>query len=483
MSVVRRSVMTDLELETAKAQTTPIGFIQEVLGLSTYPWQNKAIAPLELATGKNAKRVNVAVITPNGAGKDSRIICGVTHWWLAVHAKGKVVITSKSDLQITQQTIPAIESHKAKFAGYQSVYSPRYEMTTPTGGKCICFVTNKAERAEGWHKEDDTDGPLLLIINEGKSVDEEIYDSLLGRCTPNAVMVLSSTGTKTGRLWDITTKFAEDWIVVRAGLKDCPHIPQERIDFVIGMYGENHPITRSTIYGEFMDQEDAGDYLVNAAALDKSIDFPPKYQPGIMAGFCDFGGGTAEHVFGVRDGNRLEIKDAWIEANPEAAAGRFLRNFRESGLKEDQIWCDASDKELAELLASYGWTIWRQNFGAPAMNPNYKSWGAEAWWETGLAILKNEFILPDDKKLRAQLTTRKKVITPSGKLGAEEKYDMAKRNLPSPDRGDTICGLVRVGGNARIAKDIFSLPDNWTSKVYEDENNEQVAAMGGGWGS
>jgi hypothetical protein len=462
------------EEATIEAYTTPIGFIEGVLGEPLYGWQDKALAPLELATGKNAKRVNIAAITPNGAGKDTKLICGATHYWLGVFPKGRVVVTSKSDLQITEQTIPAIESHKGKFSGYQSVFSPRYELSTPTGGKCICFVTNKGERAEGWHKEDDFRGPLLLIINEGKSVDQAIYDSLLGRCTPNAVMVVSSPGPKVGPLWDIVTKNRENWIVIQAGLKDCPHIPQERIQFVLDTYGENHPITRSTIYGEFMDQEDADEFIVNATALESLITNPPKFRPGIRVGFCDFGGGRSEHTFGVRDGNKLEIRDAWIEANPEAAAGRFIRAFRESGLKQEDIWCDASDKNLAELLSSMGWTINRQNFGAPSMNDQYKSWGAEAWWETGIAILKGEFIIPDDKKLIAQLTTRKKTITPTGKLGVEEKHDLAKRNLPSPDRGDTVCGLIRIAGNALPTKQAFSIPGDWMKQV---ENNEQYAVV------
>lgn len=466
------------EEATLDALTTPIGFVEGAMGLPLYPWQDKALAPLELATGKDAKRVNIAVITPNGAGKDTRIICGATHYWLAVFPKGKVVVTSKSDLQITEQTIPAIESHKAKFAGYQSVYSPRYELSTPTGGKCICFVTNKGERAEGWHKLDDFTGPLLLIINEGKSVDQQIFDSLLGRCTPNAVMVVSSAGPKVGPLWDIATKNRENWIVIQAGLKDCPHIPKERIQFVLDTYGEHHPITRSTIYGEFMDQENADEFVINATALESSITNPPKFRPGVRIAFCDFGGASSEHTFGVRDGNKLEIRDAWLEANPEAAAGRFIRNFRESGLKAEDIWGDASDKNLAELLSAMGWTINRQNFGAPAMNDQYKSWGAEAWWETGIAILKNEFIIPDDKKLRAQLTTRKKVITPTGKLGIEEKYDLAKRNLPSPDRGDTICGLIRIAGNAKPVKQPFSIPGDWRSQVDTEQQYAVVEEMG-----
>jgi len=52
----------------------PIGFTEEVLGLSLYPWQDRALAPLELATGPQARRVKIAALAPNGAGKSERIV-------------------------------------------------------------------------------------------------------------------------------------------------------------------------------------------------------------------------------------------------------------------------------------------------------------------------------------------------------------------------------------------------------------------------
>ena len=42
---------------------------------------------------------------------------------------------------------------------------------------------------------------------------------------------------------------------MKAGLVDCPHIPQSKIDSILAKYGEDDPYTRSTLYGEFMDAE------------------------------------------------------------------------------------------------------------------------------------------------------------------------------------------------------------------------------------
>ena len=43
--------------------------------------------------------------------------------------------------------------------------------------------------------------------------------------------------------------------------------------------------------------------------------------------FCDSGGGHDENVIVRREGNKIEIVCGWREANKEAAAGRFIREF------------------------------------------------------------------------------------------------------------------------------------------------------------
>lgn len=466
--------------------TTPLGFVEEVLGMPLYDWQARVLQHLPKSRGPKARRINIAVRTPNGAGKDDRIIAGSVYWWLAMHKRGKVVITTKSELQLDEQTKPAIERHKEKFEGWTSVSSPRYELTTPTGGKCIAFVTKQAARVEGWHKEDDIDGPLLLIVNEAKSVDEEIFTGL-DRCTPNCLMYVSSPGPKHGRFYETDTKLAKDWIHIQAGLVDCPHIPKERIDYVIATWKEDHPVTRSTLHGEWMEQEDEDQYAISASNLDACEASPPKHRTGLRLGFCDFGAGKAEHVFAVRDGNKAEIAAVWINKDKEASAGRFIREFRKSGLKPEQIWCDAADKEMADLLAASGWTINRQNFGADARQKEiYKSWSAEAWIELGFALGKREILIPfDDKVLRAQLTTRKKDITSGGKLCIEDKYDMAKppRNLPSPDRADAICGVFNVYDYSQISKEPFRIPRDWMEQVENDEQYKVVEELGAFAGS
>lgn len=455
----------------------PIGFTELRLGLSLYNWQDEALSPLRFATGPNARRVNIAVAAPNGAGKDERIIAPAMHYWLAIHKRGKVAITTGSDLQLQQQTIPQLERHKAKFP-YESVNTPRYQISTPTGGRGVAFVTNEANRVEGWHKEDDIDGPLLMIVNEAKAVKDSLFAGI-DRCTVNALMYVSSPGERRGRFYDCFTKNRSQWICVQAGLADCPHIPKERIDYIIATYGKDHPITRSTLYGEFMEQDEVEKYIVSLTALDFLNQNPPNHVPGIKVVFCDFADGGAENVIAYRDGNKIELIACWRETNKFASVARFISEFRKLKVEASQVWGDAADKEMCDLLEEAGWRIHRQNFGSPANDPNiYLSWGAEAWRELSIGIEKREWILPRDDKLIEQLTTRQRTFGRAGKLGAEDKHSMKKRNLPSPDRGDAVAGVAAVRDYAQTSQRRFDRFASIQDAMHGQEDQHLLGEVG-----
>lgn len=474
---MKRKAPKPESVNAAKEIATPVGFAHHLLGMQdNYKWQNEVIAPLELAGMEGQPPVNITFVGPNGCGKDDRLIPAAALWWVTTHKRGTVVITSKSDLQLTQQTIPALEKHRHKFDGYTSIYSPRYEMKTPSGGRIIAFVTNAASRIEGWHREPGLEGPLLLILNEAKSIDEESYRAW-DRCTPSARMFISSAGPRAGRFWETHTKLKAEWLCFHAGLADCPHIDKEKIEYVIKTYGPNHPLTKSILHGDFMDQED-GDQLVCPENIVRNcLANRPRHRPGLRLAFCDFGEGTAENVIAIRDGNKVEFAATWRSADKEASAGRFIREFRKHGLKAEEVWGDAADKEMCDLLMDAGWSINRKNFGSEANDKEvYKSWCAEAWHETAASIRRCDVIIPDDDILIAQLTTRKKGIDARGRLSIEDKYDMKKppRSLPSPDRADALCGALCVHDVGAQFKEPFRIPPEGIFGHMEAEEHQEA---------
>lgn len=432
-------VLNDLE----PLLTTTAGFADQLMQLPLYPWQAKGLLPIE-EYFKTGKRQNIVIVTPNGSGKDERIIPTAVYYWLFYAPRGRVVLTTKSDVQLTTQTLPNLSRHWRRFGWSEPVGSPRWQLVTPTGGNATCFVTNDGSRVEGHHSRPGE--PLLWIVNESKSITADIWEGI-DRCTPDVLMLISSPGLREGRLYDACTKLqasfsAPNGITVRAGLADCPHIPQEKIDHIVNTYGADHPITRSTLYGEFMAQADDQSYCLTPEELEGCQSFPPDWRPGFRYGFFDFADGRAENVFVIREGNKFQIADAWRDKNEDAVVGRSIVLMRRHNLSHFQCGGDAAAKSILDKLGNAGFPIHRQNFGAPDKFKTYKSWSAWAWLTACQKIRNREIILPDDPVLKAQLTSRKKGFTPTGLLSVEDKGDMSKRGLESPDRGDAFVGCA-----------------------------------------
>lgn len=417
--------------------TQPAVFAECALQLTLYPWQEEVLAWFE-----NPKhRMMGALATPNGAGKSSGVVAALALWWISNHHRGRVVITTKDSKQLDQQLLPALERHRALFPGWKWTTSPYVEITVPWGSKIVAFTTNDAGRAEGWHKEDNTEGPLLIIVDEAKSVEDRIFQAI-DRCTFNSLLYVSSPGPMLGPFYNAFTRDKALFKTRKVSLRECPHIPQERIDGMIAKYGEDHPLTQSSIYGEFMNQDAATAFVFAPSDVQRAVRSTLAPRSRDRSAFCDFAAGGDENVLAIRHGAHVEIAAAWREANTHASVNRFTLEFKKAGLAPHEIFADEGGlgRPMVDSLWAAGWEINRVNFGSRPFEPIYENRGAEMWHETAASLHRGELLLPADDLLVAQLTTRKCKVSGLGKLGLESKADLLQRGGASPDRADAVCG-------------------------------------------
>ncbi len=428
--------------------TSPAAFSELFLGNPVYDWQAEIMnwyRDPRLVTRGMAQ-------TPNGAGKSSGIVAPLALWWLYAYPKGKVVITSASSLQIEQQLYPAMERHREKFPCFNFVTSPYVRITNGLGGVIIAHTTNDPGKAEGHHPAPDTKellgiytGPVLMIVDEAKTVPEEIFTAV-DRCSYQGLLYVSSPGTEEGRFYKSSKNPGFKKCVV--SLKDCPHVSQGKIDRIIADYGEDHPFTRSSVYGEFMKEGDMP-YVFPKGAVRSAMSNPPQKKHGHVTLFCDFAAGTAENTIGKCEGNGLSLADRWRESDTRIALNRFILGFRRCGFTEKEAGRIFGDnggvgKAMIDGLWEMGWQINRVDNQTPPFDKNYMNRGAEMWHETAGALRRAECVFePDlcsDEEFFEQLTSRRSAWSPNGKLGVEKKEDMAKRGVKSPDRADCIVG-------------------------------------------
>lgn len=413
----------------------PAAFAANVLGINLYDWQRKVLRDLE------QRDCRVALRAANGSGKTSTVIAAILIWHALVFPRSIAVTTAGVFRQVESQLWPSLRNHIAKLGGAWEVTSGEIRYLHPNGNtsRIIGYSATDPGRAEGWHAEDHEYHPLLMVVDEAKTVADPLFEAI-SRCQPTRLLIASSPGGTSGAFYRAFTKEANMWSKHAVTAFDCPHITQAQIDEVIQRYGEKHPLTRSMIYGEFVDIG-LESLVINLTQLQNCYNTPPRFKPGIRIAGVDFAAGGDQNVICISDGNKILPMIAWREKDTMAAVGRFIVEFKKAGLEANNIYADASGMGMVmcDALAESGWVVNRVNFGATAYDNNaYTNRSAEMWYGMAKKIEDAEIILPEDEDLTAQLTCRRTITNSKGKLGVESKDSMRARGIASPDRADAL---------------------------------------------
>jgi hypothetical protein len=413
----------------------PSAFASNVLGINLYDWQRKVLRDLE------PKDCRVALRAANGSGKTSTVISAILIWHALVYPRSIAVTTAGVFRQVESQLWPSLRNHIAKLGGAWEVTSGEIRYLHPNGNtsRIIGYSATDPGRAEGWHAEDHEYHPLLMVVDEAKTVADPLFEAI-SRCQPTRLLIASSPGGTSGAFYRAFTKEANMWQKHAVTAFDCPHITQAQIDEVTQRYGEKHPLTRSMIYGEFVDIG-LESLVINLTQLQNCHNTPPRFRPGVRIAGVDFAAGGDQNVICISDGNKILPMIAWREKDTMAAVGRFIVEFKKAGLEANNIYADSGGMGMVmcDALAESGWVVNRVNFGATAYDNNaYTNRSAEMWYGMAKKIEDAEIILPEDEDLTAQLTCRRTITNSKGKLGVESKDSMRARGIASPDRADAL---------------------------------------------
>jgi hypothetical protein len=413
----------------------PSAFASNVLGINLYDWQRKVLRDLE------PRDCRVALRAANGSGKTSTVISAILIWHALVYPRSIAVTTAGVFRQVESQLWPSLRNHIAKLGGAWEVTSGEIRYLHPNGNtsRIIGYSATDPGPAEGWHAEDHEYHPLLMVVDEAKTVADPLFEAI-SRCQPTRLLIASSPGGTSGAFYRAFTKEANMWQKHAVTAFDCPHITQTQIDEVVQRYGEKHPLTRSMIYGEFVDIG-LESLVISLTQLQNCYNTPPRFRPGVRIAGVDFAAGGDQNVICISDGNKILPMIAWREKDTMAAVGRFIVEFKKAGLEANNIYADASGMGMVmcDALAESGWVVNRVNFGATAYDNNaYTNRSAEMWYGMAKKIEDAEIILPEDEDLTAQLTCRRTITNSKGKLGVESKDSMRARGIASPDRADAL---------------------------------------------
>jgi hypothetical protein len=99
-----------------------------------------------------------------------------------------------------------------------------------------------------------------------------------------------------------------------------------------------------------------------------------------------------------------------------------------------------------DRMQEEGFYLQRFNNGSPAKRSDiYANLSAEWWSTVGQLIERRQVVIPNDEKLIAQLTSRRKLYDSKGRERLESKADLRARGVESPDRADALIGSIVLG--------------------------------------
>jgi len=435
--------------------------------MKPYPWQ-QAVWDACWRPG-----ANVAVATCNESGKSSFTVPILALSFAAAFPSSQVVITSKSEDQIKEQLWPAIRDMSRKFHPNWKITNDKITLPSVNGleGSTILIrVTKEGERFEGYHERNKTDDkgrnifcPLLIIVDEGKSVSEEIYEAVV-RCDPTVRLYISTTGEDSGSFYDAcmntegiwTTKwkwqgetipFVIDWEM-------CPHLTtgekKRKREAYLRKFGPDHPFIYSFLKAKFFR---SGTMMVfDEVDMQKAVEAMSGTLPqlgGERKAFCDFSGGGDELVFGVRVGNQVHPFVAWHRSGnvaPTVEAAKYIELFKRWQLRPE--WIEGDNGGLGAGIISEmidaSWPIKRINPNTPGLQKkDFVDRYAEMHWHLKKMLHEGQLILPRDDILIKQMQQRRYVMRndDNNRIRIEPKQEAKKRKEGSPDRLDTLVHL------------------------------------------
>ncbi len=435
---------------------------------------------------KPLQAAQLAVRTCNGCGKTSVIIPAAVLWAMAYHPRMKVVITSGVDRQVREQIFPALHAHKNKLEGWDFQDA---SISAPNGSRCVGFSTRQGGYFEGWHGNKDElydllqhDGPLMIIVDEAKSVPPQIFDAI-DRCTYQFLLLVSSPGGPVGRFHDACNKDKAYYRQHQIRAEDCPYVDHAKNAQLIARRGLNDPLVRSKIFAEFMDVAEGA--IMNYGQLNRCNPDQQQERSGQASYYCDFAAGGDENVFARTRGNRASIIKAWQEKDTMRAVAEFIRLFRAEGLNQaDVALCVSGDndglgKVIIDRLHEMGLCIQRDHANAAADKPDaYYNRSAETWFEGAKRIENGEVIIDTDETTRAQLTSRKEKPRADGRLQLESKQDMRERGVGSPDRADALLGSMRTPRDLTPRAFAGASSGNLIDQMRYDDEGEALEIAG-----
>jgi hypothetical protein len=384
-------------------------------------------------------------------------------WWFATTRElmgtdWKIPSTAGSWNQVKRYLWPEIHKWHRRI-DWNRVGIPR-----PRIGQELLTFSLKLNYGEGFGAA--TDDPaliegahashMLVIIDEGKSVVDGIWDAVDGffmNPGEHYVYALSTPGAPVGRFADIHHRKPgyERWHPIHVTIDEAVaagRIPQSEVDALEAQWGRDSQLFRCHVLAEFAGEEDGVIPLAWVeAAIDRGRDLDSSGLRPVRLGVDVADTGDDKSVIAWRDGRHLYKLESWpgegdVLLLGERAISRAVKNTE---VIVDSIGVGAGTYKIVDRAPN----VKAISFVAGAKTNRRDSSGqmrflnkrSASWWNLRELLDPNtgdDLSLPDNPELLGELTTPKWREVSGGKIQIESKDEIRKRLGRSTDLADAV---------------------------------------------
>lgn len=235
-----------------KYRKDPVLFSREVMRLE--PDDNQ-----QLILKTIADHDRVAIRSGHGIGKTLTLGGIVAPWFLTCFEKSKVITTAPTWRQVNEVLWAELHSRVRKSLLGSVVELQHTKAILDKDWFAIGISSDVPSNIEGFHAPH-----IMYIIDEAKGVNDEILNALEGALTTDAkVVYISTPGAPEGKFYQAFTKESSIWKTLHIPsakkingnwVPNSKWITQKWIDERLAEWGEDSPLFRMRVMGEFVEE-------------------------------------------------------------------------------------------------------------------------------------------------------------------------------------------------------------------------------------
>ena len=392
-----------------------------------------------------------SLVAANGSGKDQIVIASFATWFAMTKIRSRCIITSSSYEQLKDQTFKYIKTlcEDINIFHGRKVFEivEFFIICNDTGSEIKCFVTDDPGKAEGRHPFDDyPNAEMAVIVNEAKSITDELFQAFSRFTGYNYWLEISSPGPTSGHFYKRFTICEHSWPAPfvlgefygrKISAFECDHLKGRHIDNLKKEYGENSLLYRSQVLAEFTTIDEAS--FISSVMFENYPILPAKSFGLANRGGIDLSLGGDEMVGYFFVNGKLHMRAA-RHKRESLVKTQVISWLKEFNIAPNELRVDDGGlgRPILQSIQDQGYDIIPIRNESRASNPNFfRNRGVENWARIKRALEDKVFPNISDEKTIKQLSMRGYSVT-GIVTKLESKKEMKSRGLDSPDRADAL---------------------------------------------